>query len=302
MNSNAICTLDPISSTDSIYFGCKDEEPDGIHFIKDEETGYIVGFTVSSVVKTSAADERVLDVYPILVHKDYETNPEQFEDKTFTVGFVDALTDENITLTSDADLDVYLQENKAIVLLYNETTAIELPGESSYSLNIVNLTMNFVGDDGSVTNILDSILMDKEYGYYDFNFVYDNDYINVNLVEDRLVVRATKYFEKELDVKIQIVPKYAGELKTIEKIIKIKCDLAPTSLKIMMNGEECDTSQNINLYDTYGTSGDGLGTVFTFNCLEEYAHADLRETHILVAPEVFNAIEDKTEGEHFVKG
>ncbi|MCQ2564690.1 MAG: hypothetical protein MJ152_02375, partial [Clostridia bacterium] len=292
--TDEICSLEPIGSTDTIYFGCKQQAPNGVTFIK--EGSYIKGFKVQPNVENLTE----ISLYPILVHEGYETKENEFEQVKVNIKFVEELKNENVALSTDEKHIKYLNTNETFVLLYNETTAVDLPTESDYSLNLLNIQMQTV--DGKI-NIASSEEFMK---YYKFDYDYNEDYIDVrreSVGEDRIVIRATKYFEQVLEVKLKLVPLFAGELKTIERTLKIKCDMAPTKLDMLMNGEEFDASKNINLYDTYGTSGDGLGTVFTFNCLEENAYSDLRDTHILLAPEVFNAIYDEyAEGKLIKKG
>ncbi len=307
LSAEEFCTLDPIGSTDEIYFGCEQTAPAGVEFITNELG--IIGFKVSPSVANLPIANRIVSLYPILVHKGYETDKEQFKSQKVKIAFVKDLNDDAVELSTDSYHKESLEGNKTFVLLSNGTSAITVPNEDAYSLSTLNVCVDLTNGTGASTRIVNSEYMQgipslsqQNSGYYKFNFVYDAEYLDVTQVDEKTIVRAKKYFEKELEVKIQLVPLYEGELSTVERTIKVKCDIAPSKLIVSMNGEQIDPSEPHNLFDTYGNSA--LGTTFTFNCIEEFAYADLRDTHILLAPEVFNAIYDEynTEGQLIKKG
>ena len=247
-------------------------------------------------------------IYPVSYMEDYD-DIDSYEAQTIKITFVRALNENLFVLdTDDAHkIEGNLNLNLPFHLIAKDTS--QAPGQN-YQFNNVAFDLKYENSQGEVvsfTKIDDqSNTVGLEYlqKYYDVKWEIPNQFKNLlevflNETEQtmQLVVEAKDYSSDIANIKIKLEPKIQGNLQTVEKIVKIKCDVKPTEYEISVQGrvQQNNGTKNvydIDLYDYYRATDSVYGANFTFKPLVEYAYADFKNVKIIVNPAVLDVLRE----------
>ncbi|MBO5954444.1 MAG: hypothetical protein J6Q13_00565 [Clostridia bacterium] len=281
-------SLYPMGSTDKIFFKTLSADVDGVELIMIKDTDMFdlqsfevedyldacVGFKVSSSVEDGAE----IEVYPVTYMKGYEdaSKIDDYASKAITIRFKHTLSEENVQIKSSDEFDNVDLEN--LKLIANDITAESF----KLSLHVDGKTLQEVG-------CLD---------IYNISLKSQNSNA-VTVFTDKngdIVINSNIYTEDFVDVSIELVPKYVGDIETVEKIIKVKGESKSDNIEVAKNGElSVPDSVNIfnhkvNIFDYY-EEGTSLGALFKF---KPYAKSgakvndNLEQMQIVVNPSILS--------------
>ena len=276
INANEIVALLPNASTDKVYFKPAQNRtpPIGIEYLTEvvEDESLIYGFRFNS----SVANNTRIELYPVTTMKGYDNT--SYESSVVQFAFIHTLKDSDITLKSDDLHQRYLDDNQTITLIANDPSSAP---SANYGYN--NLKLSFYEKDELVT---DSNIFDT---FYSFSCNSSDVNVAPNVVGEEIVVVANAYTNSEVQVKLAIAPKCAGEIDTITRTIKVKGEVKPKDIEVYMQGELINDKPNVDLFDYYLSSGSGAGAMFRFRPIEEYSFSSLQGMKLAIDPEILNA-------------
>jgi len=294
LNAGQIVNLLPSNElcTDKVYFKSVTKNlPSGITFVEETvgENNFITGININSSVKNGSE----IILYPVTVLQGYENT--EYSAKTFKVKFVDEILESNTVISTDSYHKDYV--NQEIILITNDFTTNTTTTGETYAYNNFNFELNYLlGDEVVGLGDIDGI---NYYDYYDIQFDYDRDLIYDPVLDGtKITIQAKDYMDASSVVIVRLQPKVAGDLSSIEKVIKIKGEVKPTDFNVTMQGKNIDISENIDLFNFY-VSPNALGEVFTFSTIPDYALNSMQAMRIKISPALLNAkinVGDSIEG------
>lgn len=313
-NPTEMVELIPSASTDKIYFTLRDGAatlPEGVDVVTKKvenpivkngaEETYISAFKVSSEVQAGAT----VEVVPVTYMKGYDSV--KYTSKPITITFIQALekleNDKgNFAISTDDKHKDYLKNT--IVLVAGDTSEAPV-ATNKYNFNNVHLTLNYVEEVEDGENIVlkyeDLSVYNNSYyyDYYDIECYSENESIYAVPTDNKVVIQANSYTDKEVEVQIKLVPKYPSSFGEIVETVKVVGVVKPNNFEVYMQGEKMDHSKSINLFDYYEMGSNALGALFNFNPIAEHAYVDFRTMQIKVDPRILNAYIKLPESERF---
>ena len=275
-------SLYPMGSTDKIFFKTLPADVDGVEPIKvkdiegldlqsfevEDYLDTYVGFKVSSSVE----DGEEIEVYPVTYMKGYEdaSKIDDYSSKVITIRFKHTLSEENVQIKSSDEFDNVDLEN--LKLIANDITAESF----KLSLHVDGKTLQEVG-------CLD---------IYNISLKSQNSNA-VTVFTDKngdIVINSNIYTEDFVDVSIELVPKYVGDIETVEKIIKVKGESKSDNIEVTKNGELISVSDSVNIFDYY-EEGNSLGALFKFKPYTNSGakvNENLEQMQIVVDPSILS--------------
>ncbi len=302
LDASAMVSMQPVSSTDKIYFKpATSKPPVGVEYVFTEvaspfatdedslldKTLYITGLKINKNVAFGTS----IELIPVTYMKGYATT--EYTSKKVDIKFIAPLVDSatgegNFALTTDDNHKSYI--NDTIVLVAGDTDIAEDELGIKYNYNNVQFTLSHV-QVGELGNEYTSLATQKNnyFNYYDVECESSSMAVYAVVSNDKVIVQANTYTGSEVEVTIRLKPKYACNFEGITKTVKVISEIKPTSFEVSMQGQLVEDYGSINLFDYYTSGANALGALFRFNPIVDYCHADFRTMRFKVAPEVLNA-------------